>query len=158
MDAFEQDDNYGNMGSISYLREGDLTGPRDMYVSDTLKLQFIVFAVGMTRMEVVSREGIHQPIPGNVIVHKLGVGPAAPEVVAANNDYIHLSWDHNYNVLVGNVVFFTLNKQKQHCVGARGAANVMRLRAEARRAADIVAEANAAIEAAEIAAISLIDN
>ena len=148
----EQD---GNMGSISYLREGDLTGPRDMYVSDTVKLQFIVFAVGMTRMEVVNREGAHQPIPENVIVRKLG---AVHEVVAANNDYIHLSWDHNYDVLVGNVVFFTLNKQKQHCVGARGAANVMRLRAEARRAVDIAAEVNAAIEAAEIAAISLIDN
>ena len=80
-----------------------------------------------------------------------------PSDVAANNDYVHLSWDHNYNILVGDVVFFSLNKQKQHCVGARGPANVMRLRAEARRAADIVAQANAAIEAAEIAAISFID-
>ncbi|EFJ41272.1 hypothetical protein VOLCADRAFT_98827 [Volvox carteri f. nagariensis] len=104
-------------GSISYLR----TGPPDelenkLYVAEGVYIKFEIEAVGFARLFFAN--GVQAvAVPEGVKVLR----DAQHEVRECQGSFF-LSWDHNYDIKVGNKLFYKFIKQKQHSISIYGTA------------------------------------
>jgi hypothetical protein len=99
-------------GSISYLKEGLATNfNRKMFLTEGVHMMFDRHEMGTARMYLADHDGLVAPIPAGMLVLRDGGA-----VVNPIGNCFFLSWEHNYDILVGDELFYRLRKQKQHTV------------------------------------------
>jgi hypothetical protein len=146
------DDATRGRGSIRYDEVGGrVTGPADMFVSDTLRLQFTTvrdMGVSMVRVDAVdARTGDVLSFPENVKINKVSPLGAREVVEPTRGGHTFLSCSHRYLVHVDGNVLYKLQQSTQHEVTYTEHAALLRARAA-------VAEARARVETLDAAAMA----
>ncbi len=133
-------------GSISYLKEGlSVNFKRKMFLADGVHMMFDRHEMG-AQMYLADHDGLVAPIPAGMRVLRDRDGHDGGTLVNPIGNCFFLSWEHNYDILVNDDLFYRLRKQKQHAVSGPISLAAKRVTAagtaaEAAMAAGVAAEA-----------------